>query len=333
MTLGRFYPLPLLALCLVCTLSAPHDPLLAQPAVFDEPSEHYYKAKGIGIVVKWEVPRTTVQEGRDLTVTLVITRVMNPTEVVKPDLRKLPAFNDAFIVTDEADPPPKPTDKEVRFKYKLRPRNRSVDQVPALEFYYFNPAAPPGKKAFPQARADAVSITVTEPPPKPAIPMTEEDRLFHVATGPEVLHTPFVPCRWAWVAAALLGPLAAVVWFFAWRRIYPDAARLAHLRRSRAARRATDAIQKASRTPDPPATIAAAVLGYLRTRFPLPESAVTPSEIAVALVDALVPEEVAEQIADVFRACDRARFAPPSDSGLSIASDAEAVISRLEAIA
>ena len=109
--------------------------------------------------------------------------------------------------------------------------------------------------------------------------MTEADRLFHVATGPEVLNAPFVPCRWAWLAAALFGPLSAGVWFLVWRRIFPDASRLAHLRRSRAARRATDAIRRANRTSDPPATIANAVLAYLRTRFPLPESAVTPSEI------------------------------------------------------
>ena len=148
-----------------------------------------------------------------------------------------------------------------------------------------------------------------------------------------VLRGPFVPCRWAWSAAALFGPLAAGAWFLAWRRIYPDAARAARMRRSRAARRATDAIRKSGRAPDPPAAIAAAVLGYLRTRFPLPESAVTPSEIAAALSEAKVPTDAAEAAADVFRGCDRARFAPPGDSGASLAADAEAAVARLEALA
>jgi hypothetical protein len=222
----------------------------------------------------------------------------------------------------------------VRFAYKLRPRNRSVEQVPALTFYYFNPAAAPGsKKRFPYTIADSVPITVTDPPPKPAVPMPEADRLFHVTTGPEVLGSPFVPCRWAWGAAALFGPLAALGWFLVWRRVYPDARRLAMLRRSRAARRATDAIRKAGRTPDPPATIAGAVLGYLRTRFPIPESAVTPPEVAAALTESNVPAEVAEQVAEVFRGCDRARFAPPGDSGMSLAADAESAITRLEELA
>jgi hypothetical protein len=278
------------------------------------------------------VPVTKVEENRELTATLVVTGARNPAAVVKPDLKQLRAF-DNFVVTDVPDPPRDADDKELRFAYKLRPRNRSVAQVPALEFKFRSLAAPPGKNPFRQTRAESVEITVSEPPPKPAVPMTEADRLFQIATGPEVLRAPFTPCRWAWAAAALLGPLAAAAWFLAWRRIYPDAARLAHIRRSRAARHAAEAIRKSGRAPDPPAAVAAAVLGYLRARFPLPESAATPSEIAAALVEAGVPTEAAEQTADVFRACDRARFASPGDRGASLASDAEASITRLEGLA
>jgi len=302
--------------------------------------ENYYKAKGIGLQVKWDVPQTTVEEGHDFVATLIIGSqkypVLNPTEVVRPDLKKLPAFANRFIVTDVPDPPSKATDKVVRFSYKLRPRNRTVDQLPTLEFAYFNPAAGPGTNPFRKTQAESISIAIVDPPKpevKQPVPMVEADRLFHVATGSEVLSAPFVPCRWAWLAAGCFGPLAAMAWFLVWRRIYPDTARMAHLRRSRAARRATDTIRKSGRTPDPPAVIAAAVLGYLRTRFPLPESAVTPSEIALELLDAKVPANIAEATADVFRECDRARFAPLGDSGASLAADAEAAINRLEALA
>jgi hypothetical protein len=305
-----------------------------------EPTEHYYKAKGIGLHVRWDVPQTTVEEGHDLIATLVIGSqkypVLNPTEVVRPDLKKLPEFADRFTITDVKEPSRKVSDKELRFTYKLRPRNRNVDQIPTFKFAFFNPAAAPGPRQFPTTRAESISITVTDPPKPVApvpVPMVEADRLFRVATGPEVLTAPFVPGRWAWVVAGLLGPLVCVAWFFAWRRIYPDAARMAHLRRSRAARRALDAIRKSGRTPDPPATIAAAVLGYMRMRWPLPESAVTPSEITAALVEAKVPSDMAEEIAEVFRECDCARFAPPGDSGASLAADAEAAITRLEALA
>lgn len=331
MNSNRYYLL-LLVLCVVCTRPTAHGPLLAQP-IFGEPLEDYYKAQGRGISVRWVVPQTTVVEGHDLNVTLVITGATNPAAVEKPDLSKIPKFAERFAITPESDEPRTPMDRDVRFNYKFRPRNRSVSQIPALKFHYYNPSAAPGKQQFPSTMADSVGITVTEPPKLPKVAMWEADHLFHVSSGPEVLHAPFVPCQWAWLAAGLFGPLAALGWFLVWRRIFPDAARMTQLRRSRAARRATDAIRSANRTPDPPATIANAVLGYLRMRFPLPESAVTPSEIATALVGVSILTGVAEQVADVFRECDRARFAPPSDSGVSLAANAEAAITRLEAIA
>jgi hypothetical protein len=303
-----------------------------QPAFF-QPGADYYGAKGFSVRLKWDVPERAVQEGRDLAATLVVAGATNPTEIEKPDLAKLTDFARHFVVTSLPDPPRSPDDKEVRFRYALRPRSRSVTQVPALEFKFQSLAAAPGKNPFRSTRAESVPITVTEPPKPPPVPMPEDDRLFHVAAGEHVLHAPFVPCGWAWAAAALFGPLAALAWFLAWRRIFPDAARLARLHRSRAARRATDAIRRANRAPDPPAAIAAALLHYLRARFPLSESAVTPSEIAAALAEANVPAEVAEQTADVFRDCDRARFAPPGDRGLSLAEEAEAALMRLEEIA
>lgn len=319
-------------LCLVCTLLTAPYPLLAQPAFF-EPKEHYYKAKGIGLQVKWEVPRTTVEDGREFRATLVVSRASNPTEIVKPDLSNLPEFAKRFKATDVPDRPRMATDKDVRFEYKLQPRNRSVDQLPALDFYYHNTAAAPGTNPFRLTRADSVTIAVTAPPEPVKVPMVEADHLFRITGGPEVLGTPFVPCRWAWTAAGLFGPLAAFGWFLVWRRIYPDGARLANLRRSRAARRATDTIRKSGRMPDPAPAIAAAVLGYLRIRFPLSEAAVTPSEIEAALTETQVPADVVEQVVEVFRACDRARFAPPGDRGESLAAEAETAIARLEALA
>ena len=303
-----------------------------QPAFF-EPKEDYYKAKGRSLRVKWEIEPPAVQVSSDFRATLVVTGAQNPTEIVKPDLRKLKAF-DVFKVTDIADPPRDA--KEVRFAYKLAPRNTSVKEVPELKFHYFNASAAPGPKQFPSTRAEAVEITVLEPPKveRQIVPLDAPEFLFHPATGPDVLGSgPFVPCQWAWLAAACFGPLAAFGWLLVWRRVYPDAARLARLRRSRAARRANDLIRKASRTPDPPAVIANALLGYLRARFPLPESAATPAEIATALKDQNVPDEIAERTSDVFRACDRARFAPSGDNELALAATAETAVTRLEALA
>ncbi|HEY1187089.1 MAG TPA: hypothetical protein VGE74_05495 [Gemmata sp.] len=309
----------------------------AQPQFF-EPKEHYYKAKGSRIGVRWVVEPHEVQVGRDLTAVLVVTGATNPTEIVKPDLRNLKAF-DVFKVTDAADPPREANDKEVRFAYKLAPRSTGVKEIPPLEFSYFNPAAAPGKRQFPTTRTDRdgdAPITVREAPKavRSLTPIDAPEHLFRIETGPEVLgRGPFVPCAWGWLAAASFGPLAGLAWFLVWRRLYPDAARLARVRRSRAARRAAEAVRKSGHTPDPPAAVAHAVLGYLRTRFPLPESAATPSELARALNELGAPADVVEQTGAVFRACDRARFAPPDGTDPALAESAQALLTRLEALA
>ncbi len=308
-----------------------------QPAFF-EPTEHYYKAKGRGIAVRWEVEPKAVHVGRDLAVTLVITGAQNPTEIVKPDLGKLKAF-DQFVVTAVSDLPRDASAKEVRFAYKLAPRSTDVKQVPTLQFFYSNPVAAPGPKQFPSTRTNRdvdAPLTVLEAPKveRPIVRLEAPESLFRAATGRGVIGSePFVPRRWAWLAAVLFGPLMAFGWFLAWRRVFPDAVQLARMRRSRAARRATDAIRKAHRAPDPVAAVANAVLGYLRARFPLRDAAVTPSEIAADLKELNVPEEIAEQVGDVFRVCDRARFAPSGDNGLSLAAGAEAAVARLESLA
>jgi hypothetical protein len=109
--------------------------------------------------------------------------------------------------------------------------------------------------------------------------------------------------------------------------VYPDAARLARLRRGRAARRATDIIRQAAQTPDPAGTIAAAVLGYLQARFHLPQGAATPREIGQALQQVGYPDD---EMVQFFRRCDEFRFSADRDNALSLAEVATAVIERLE---
>ncbi len=323
--------------CLLLLLSS--SSLLSQivsqgeAPLINQPSANFYHAQGSAVKVSWSVEPKVVPDGGELTATLIITGATNPRRIVRPDLKKLIDFQSRFAITDNADPPPGEGATEVKFSYKLRPQNRSVDKVPMLEFYFYNPAAPAGKSSFPLTTARAVPITVTEAPKNepPVIPLGEPDRLFVVATGQQLLEKgQFVPDYWLWLVVGLSGPLCALGWFVVWQRVFPDAVRLARMRRSRAARRAIDAIHRAHRTSDPPAVIAVAVLGYLRTRFPFPPGAATPSEIESALDELRVSTPDCVAVAEFFRTCDAARFAPPGDNGASLAADAEALITRLE---
>jgi hypothetical protein len=303
------------------------------PAV-GQPTAHFYNAHGRGVSVKWELDRTELPEDEELIATLVITRAINPHEIIRPDLKTLESFHSRFEITDNADPVPAADAQIVRFSYRLRPRNRLVDQLPTFKFHYFNQAAVP-EKQFPLTTARGVPIVVTAPapkPPPPVIPLAAPDHLFMVTTGPRVLARPsFAPGIGTWITAILIGPLVSLGWYYARRWIYPDAARLKHIRRSWASRRAIHAIRRSGRTVDPPAAVAIAMIDYLRARYSLPPGAVTPREIDANLAEIELRDSEREAVASFFRSCDAARFAPAGDSGVSLAAAAEALVARLEA--
>jgi hypothetical protein len=325
------------AFALAALLTTHHPPLSAQDIsipVSGRPTSDFYGARGTGVRVAWSLDRTAVPLDEEIVATLVVTNVDNPRDVARPDLKTLPKFHTQFVVIDQPDAPPAAA-KEVKFTYRLRPRDLAVKELPRLDFHYYNHSAAGGKQ-FPLTQTQKnLAITVTPPKPKaapPVVPLRESEHLFAVARGESVLDgPPFAPCNWGWAAVGFAGPLAAVVWFLVWRRVFPDAGRLAKLRRSRAAHRATDAIHRAGRTPDPPAALANAVLGYLRSRFPLPPGAVTPTEVGAALADLDLPAAECEDVAEFLRACDEARFSPSGDNDASLTATAAAIVARLEA--
>jgi len=313
----------------------PQSAIAQEIPLVGQPTEDFYGAAGSGVKVAWNVEPKQVPEDGEIVATLIISNASNPTKITRPDLKKLAAFSDRFVITDNADPKVPDGATDVRYSYRLRPRNRQTDHVPTLTFYYFNPAAPAGKQFKLTNTGRAIPITVTAAPPKPPptpIPLAEADHLFVIATGPALLSRGSGALgNWAWWGVGLAGPLIALGWYAAWRRLYPDAQRLAKIRRSRAARRAVDAIQRAGHAADPPAAIAAATLHYLRARFPLPPGAVTPSEIGDALGELGMPTADREAVAGFFRKCDAARFSPSSDNAMSLATDARALVALLEA--
>ncbi|MFO0804087.1 MAG: hypothetical protein U0791_13315 [Gemmataceae bacterium] len=290
----------------------------AQPAFF-EPPAGFYKARGPAVKAAWSVDRTSLRENETLTATLTIRGATNPADVVRPNLAKIRAFADRFQIEDVPGESP-------IFVYKLRPRNAQVNRLPSLDFFYDS-----GVKVgdpFKNARATGIDLTVipAEKPASQPTPLIAPERLFRLETGPQVLErSPFAAGWLHWLGMFLLGVLAAGGWYAAWRRIYPDGARLAKLRRNRAMRRATDALARAGSAAD----VAAAVIGYVRSRCPLPAGCETPSETDAALRSAGIPG--AESAEALLRRCDAARFSPSSDNAVSLAAEARELLATLEA--
>jgi len=331
-------PLPLRVAALASLLAA--SVAAAQPAFF-EPAQNYYKARGARVTAAWSVDRDSVPLDGALTATLTIRGAVNPRDIVRPELANVVdadgrhPYSDRFQIENVQSPPIAADAKEVSFAYQLRPRHRDIAKLPNLPFVYDT-----GKKVgdpFQTTVAKGPKLTITEAAAKTVVeaktPLVAPRHLFHIESGPQLLlREPFSASAAEWWLLIAGSIAVAGLWYAAWRRVYPEGARLARLRRSRALRRATDAIRRANRSADPVAAIAAAVLGYLRSRFPLPPGTETPGEVEAALRDSSIPEVEIIAVAELLRRCDAARFAALGDNPLSLAAAAETLLNRWEAV-
>lgn len=199
------------------------------------PARDFYGATGSPAVAEWPVPVARVAVGDPLEVTLVVVNVTNAGAIVRPDLRTLPAFADAFRVEDAPDAAGGPA-SERAFRYRLFPRSPDVTAVPELKFGYYDPQRAAGgpERAFRFAYAEPVPIEVFAPaaPPPEAGPPADIDPLTPFLSSPGVeLPSSFAVPPWAWP----LPPALAWLGLAGWRWRNPSSARLARLRRDRAA--------------------------------------------------------------------------------------------------
>jgi hypothetical protein len=144
------------------------------------------------------------------------------------------------------------------------------------------------------------------------------ENAFVLATGPAVLErqTLWAPPGVGMSVALLLAPPAGcIVWFLCWRRLYPDAARQASQRRSRAARQGLQMLQAAHRldAEQRGERTAAVVIGYLQERLDLDVAEPTPREVAALFAQRGCSPALTEQAVRLFEMCDRARFLPAAE--------------------
>jgi hypothetical protein len=255
------------------------------------------------------------------------------------DLRQVPAFAKDFYFVDPAGGGTRQPDaKTWEFVYELKPRRTDVTEVPGVPFVFYNPAIRPATadKAFQRLYTDPIPLRV-RPHEVFAVPLHAPEGAFQLATGPGLFArvAPWQPPGLAGSLLLLLAPpLLCAAWYVAWRRLYPDAARRAHLRRSRAARQALGRLHRAARLPAGPraARAAAVVAGYLHERVDLHAAEPTPAEAAGHLRRHGCADGLAEQVSRFFESCDAARFLPaPPPDGLDLPEAAARLILAVEA--
>jgi hypothetical protein len=295
-------------LLLFAQIDEPTAPV--EPPLVGRPP-HFYGAIGAPISVpngevrvELTAEPTTVNEGGELTLTITVRRVTNPTAVQRIDLTLLQEFTDDFQI----DPGPTTVnmaEQSVSFQYTLRPRRIDVQTIPAPPFKYFRPGHVVPHKGYMGARVNSVPIVVLPrtPPPAAVVPLVGPEWAFRLAEVAE----PAAPVPMGVLLSAILGPiLLASVWQLARRR--PGRGP------SRAGRRALAAL----RTQEP----SVVVRRYLVERFAVPAEATTPMEIA-----ARVPNYAQERTRSFWQTVDAARFGPVP---IPVQSAAVELIAELE---
>jgi hypothetical protein len=260
---------------------------------------------------------TTLEAEQPLTLTVTVRevgRVVRPPQRI--DLRQLPTFAEDFYIEDLPDASGPGT---WEFAYRLRPRRPGVPDVPSFPLAFYNPQLRPPSRAFQVVYTDPIPLRVLARGAA-VVPLRAPEAAFELATGPGVLarEEAWRPTRADWAVLLLAPPLLGAAWYLAWRRLWPDAARQARRKRSRAARQALEALRAAARLEAAARAerVAEAVATYLRQRLGLSPAEPTPAEAATCLMAHGCPADLAGQAERFFRACDEARFVHAGHAGL-----------------
>lgn len=298
-------------------------PLVGQPP-------YYWGAVGTRFQLSTQASQTELYVGKTFQLTVRVTAIgpfQRPPE--RPLLEEVPRFKERFKIdwltkgrAAESSKPDRvlPDQRSWEFHYRLRAVSDQVERVPPLPFAWYRPNRNPKLRGtFETTWDDGIDLKVkpipTDKAKTPAKPIQVPDAFLQIATSPallrheEVFRTPSVTLL---ALLILLPPTLGALCYIGWRRLNPDAARLARRRQSRAAvvaLRDLNALgtrqgpERVQRTLD-------IAITYLRDRLHLPSVEPTPAEVTVHLSQAGTSLTSVKQAADFFHACDAARFAP-----------------------
>jgi hypothetical protein len=333
-------PIAILSFCLLFSVGAATQPPEEkfEPPASGKPEE-FTGAVGV-FRVRATLSAPTVPLGQSVRFTLRVTADQKP--LARPGRPRLDT--DAEIARRFFVETPDPAETEIdantwEFYYFLKPRAREVKEVPEVPFWFFDPAAGQDPSGYQKRFTDALPLKVTPAPAESqelkTTPAQVPEAILHIETGERLLRQDLL---WELPGPVLLAlfllvpPLACGIWYIVWQRLYPDAARRARQRRSRAARQALHDLRGARGLAREQASrLADVVTLYLRYRLDLPASVPTPLEVTAHLEKVGLSEGLCYQAFTFYETCDVLRFAPaPAPDPANVAEMAEALILAVE---
>jgi hypothetical protein len=219
------------------------------------------------------------------------------------------------------------------FAWRLRPKRVGEIPMPSLQLRYYDPE----EKRFRSTRTQQTIVLQVTPRPQapvkgePVKALQAPERFFSVVPGVSVLRRDRGDLP-PWLLAVLVGgpPSLCAVWYVVWRRLHPDSAQRRRRLANRAAREALAALETLGAPPTGERT-AATLTDYLRRRLDLRAAEPTPAEVARHLERSGLSGSLVRRAADLFHACDAARFAPAHAAPAALSTSAADLVHALEA--
>lgn len=335
---------PLIVLLVVLAAVVRTGPVAAddpnEPPLVGQPQHApFSEAVGSNFNVSMHADPVKVQVGDPISLRIEITaKATWKRPPTRPDLRRLPEFKKNFRIENQPVRDRSDTKSGVwEFHYLLKPVSDRVSRVPAVPLLYFKPGVVPKEKGYRTVYADSIPLTVSARPEvqandvKDAADTTQAQDLSSWNRRPFGLHSQpgvALPGALLLVLVLLVPPAICAAWYALWRCWNPDAARLAEIKKNRAARRALQALAKldGGDGDEQARRVSALLASYLRERFDFPAEEPTPEELAHFFDTLGFSSELSDEARDYFRASDAARFAPARDGA---SRDALAAAQRL----
>jgi hypothetical protein len=328
-----FVGLPLLFLSAISAFadgrSDDEAPLVGQPP-------HFNGAVGTFSVTATADP-VELRAEEPLTYTVTITAngpVKHPPR--RPPLKDFPGFEDDFYI-ENREPEDGATDDPAvwKFVYRLRPKTEAVRGVPGFPFRFYKPGFLQRGKGFQTKYVPEIALRVTKHTQAPPKPPEGPELAFELAANGLARHERIddLPSPLTLGLLILLPPVLCVAWYLVWRRVYPDALRIAGRRRSRAAREALSLLRKGRRDApvDQARRAAEAVSRYLQQRLDLPVSEPTPAEVNSHLCTFGIAKTLAAETTAFLHSCDDTRYDPAAPARPGLTEEAKRIILALEA--
>jgi hypothetical protein len=219
------------------------------------------------------------------------------------------------------------------FVYKLRPKRTGPIVIPELQLIFLRSVWTEFQSSFseeipikvlpaPETTAKNMGLKVVDAPAS----FTQLRPVEEMVRDDTPLPTPGLRLM---AVLLLLPPAGCLVWYWLWRRMYPNAAERRLRRRSRAANQALAYLAEHELDV---MRIRAAAVDFLRIRLDLPTAEATPADVAQHLKRLWTAKPLVASWSAFLQSCDRCQYAPIEESaGKALHLEAMDLITTLEA--